>query len=104
MWRSVAVRWQPSFLVLDARTRRLLPKRSARKSGRWLEQVRRDHASCRSPSTSWKNVADAGQQEVLNWWPLLGAMESLGAKLEWSEFVQTHVFNSNKVFAIFEAR
>jgi hypothetical protein len=55
-------------------------------------------------STSLKDVEEAGQQEVLNWWPLLGAMEALGAKLEWSEFVQTHVFNSNKVFAIFEAR
>jgi hypothetical protein len=51
-----------------------------------------------------KSVEEAGQQEVLNWWPLLGAMQALGARLEWSEFVETHVFNSNKVFAIFEAR
>jgi hypothetical protein len=53
---------------------------------------------------SLRDVEDAGQQEVLNWWPLLGAMEAIGAKLEWSEFTETHVFNSNKVFAVFEAR
>jgi len=31
-------------------------------------------------------------------------MEALDAKLEWSQFVETHIFNSNKVFAIFEPR
>jgi len=51
-----------------------------------------------------QQVEDAGQQEVLNWWALLGAMEALDAKLEWSQFVETHIFNSNKVFAIFESR
>ena len=55
-------------------------------------------------TTSLKQVEDAGQQEVLNWWALLGAMEALDAKLEWSQFVETHIFNSNKVFAIFEPR
>ncbi|MGE0311163.1 MAG: hypothetical protein AB7P21_06020 [Lautropia sp.] len=45
----------------------------------------------------------AGQQEVLNWCPLLGAMETIGARLAWSEFVETAVFNSNKVFAVYEA-
>jgi len=46
-------------------------------------------------------VEDAGQQEVLNWFALAGAMEALGARLEWSEFVETHIFNSNKVFAVY---
>jgi hypothetical protein len=55
-------------------------------------------------STSLQQVEEAGQQEVLNWWALLGAMESLDAKLEWGQFVETHIFNSNKVFAIFQAR
>ena len=54
-------------------------------------------------SRSLKDVEHAGQQEVLNWWALMGAMESLGAKLEWSKFVETNIFNSNKVFAIYEA-
>ncbi len=46
-------------------------------------------------------VEDAGQQEVLNWFALAGAMEELGARLEWAEFVETHIFNSNKVFAVY---
>ena len=51
---------------------------------------------------STEDFEDAGQQEILNWCPLLGAMEALGRKVAWSDFVQTHVFNSNKVFALFE--
>ena len=43
----------------------------------------------------------AGQQEILNWSPLMGAMNALGARLKWSEFVETHIFNSNKVFAVY---
>jgi hypothetical protein len=52
-------------------------------------------------ATPLKDVEDAGQQEVLNWFAFVGAMEELGAHLEWSEFVETHVMNSNKVFAIY---
>jgi hypothetical protein len=48
-----------------------------------------------------RDIEDAGQQEVLNWYPLLGAMQELGAKLDWSTFVDTQVFNSNKVFAAY---
>jgi hypothetical protein len=44
----------------------------------------------------------SGQQEILNWSPLLGAMEALKANLSWSSFVETHVFNSNKVFAAYD--
>jgi hypothetical protein len=29
-------------------------------------------------------------------------MEELGAKLEWSNFIETHIFNSNKVFAVYQ--
>ncbi len=61
----------------------------------------RDYAYWRSRSLM--DVEHAGQQEVLNWWALMGAMQSLGAKLEWSEFIETNIFNSNKVFAIYEA-
>jgi hypothetical protein len=56
---------------------------------------------------SWRDVPlasveESGQQELLNWFCLAGAMHELGAALAWSEFVQTHVFNSNKVTAIYE--
>ncbi len=61
-----------------------------------------DYATWRACTLA--EVEHAGQQEVLNWWTLLGAMEALGAPLAWSTFVETHVFNSNKVFAIYEPR
>lgn len=61
-----------------------------------------DYAAWRgTPLASFER---SGQQEMLNWCALLGAMEELGAPLRWSEFVQTHVFNSNKVFAVYEPR
>jgi len=49
------------------------------------------------------DIEEAGQQELLNWFPLLGAMKHLGRTTPtWSEFIQTEVFNSNKVFATYE--
>ncbi len=47
-------------------------------------------------------IEDAGQQEMLNWFTLAGAMEELGRTPTWTAFVGTSIFNSNKVFAIFE--
>lgn len=52
-------------------------------------------------STTGKQVVDAGQHEMLNWFCLAGAMQELGMPLTWSNFVTTDVFNSNKCFAIF---
>jgi hypothetical protein len=46
-------------------------------------------------------VVEAGQHEMLNWFCLLGAVSELGLKLEWSDFVTTEIFNSNKAFAIY---
>ena len=43
----------------------------------------------------------AGQQELLNWFALVGAMATTGAELTWSTFVETQIFNSDKVFATF---
>ncbi len=54
-------------------------------------------------TTSLAEIEDAGQQEVLNWFALMGAVEALGARLAWSHWVETDVFNSNKVFAIYNA-
>ena len=48
------------------------------------------------------DVEVAGQQELLNWFALAGAMEQAGARPVWTEFVETAIFNSNKVFALFE--
>ena len=46
-------------------------------------------------------VEQSGQQEMLNWFCLVGAVEEQGLRLQWSEYVETHVFNSNKCFAVF---
>ncbi|MFV0526663.1 MAG: extradiol ring-cleavage dioxygenase [Acidimicrobiales bacterium] len=48
---------------------------------------------------STDDIVRAGQQEVLNWFAVVGAARELGADLAWSEFVETWIFNSNKVFA-----
>ena len=46
---------------------------------------------------------DAGQQELLNWFTLMGAARELGlGPPAWSTFVETHCFNSNKSFAYWE--
>ena len=55
--------------------------------------------------TPLDSVLHAGQQEVLNWFALMGAARELGcAEPDWSTFVQTWCFNSNKVFASWGVR
>ena len=49
-----------------------------------------------------REVVEAGQHEMLNWFCLLGAVAELGLDLTWSTFVPTDVFNSNKCFAVYE--
>lgn len=49
-----------------------------------------------------EELEDAGQQEMLNWFCLLGAVEELDQKPRWTEFLESHIFNSSKVFAVFE--
>jgi hypothetical protein len=46
-------------------------------------------------------IEHSGQQEMLNWFCLIGAVEEQGLELAWSDYVETHVFNSNKCFAVF---
>lgn len=46
-------------------------------------------------------VEYAGQQEVLNWFALMGAARELGRPVpDWHTFVETWCFNSNKVFSV----
>lgn len=98
-WRVALVAsssWSHAFLCDP--TWRLRPDTPADR--RLYEALRKgDYEAWRA--TPLQAVEDAGQQEVLNWFALAGAMEALGARLEWSEFVETHVFNSNKVFAVY---
>jgi hypothetical protein len=63
-------------------------------------------AFVRGDTDTWRavtgtEIVDAGQHEMLNWFCLVGAMKELGMTLDWSTFVETDVFNSNKVFAVF---
>lgn len=56
---------------------------------------------------TWRNqplsrLEEAGDQEMLNWMALAGAMDELGRKCTWSECVETYLFNSTKVAAVFE--
>jgi hypothetical protein len=49
-----------------------------------------------------RQIVNAGQHEMLNWFCLIGAVDELSLPLRWSTLVTTDVFNSNKCFAIFE--
>ena len=43
-------------------------------------------------AVSLTDLEDSGQQELLNWFPLLGAMEALGTpRPSWTEFIETDV-------------
>jgi hypothetical protein len=45
-------------------------------------------------------VEDSGQQEILNWMCLVGAMSALDRKPKETGFVDTWIFNSSKTFLI----
>jgi hypothetical protein len=98
-WRVALVAsssWSHAFLC--DKTWRLRPDTDGDR--RLYEALRAgDYAAWRD--TSLDEVEDAGQQEVLNWFALMGAMQALEAPLAWSQWVGTDVFNSNKVFAIY---
>jgi hypothetical protein len=62
-------------------------------------------ALCGCDWDTWRNyggaqVEDAGQQEILNWSCLAGAMSALERKPQETGFVDTWIFNSSKVFLI----
>jgi hypothetical protein len=62
-------------------------------------------ALCGCDWETWRNysgaqVEDAGQQEILNWSCLAGAMSALERKPQETGFVDTWIFNSSKVFLI----
>jgi hypothetical protein len=55
---------------------------------------------------TWRRVTPAeieasGQQEMLNWFCLAGAMSELGRRPDYLKMVESALFNSNKVFAVF---
>jgi Catalytic LigB subunit of aromatic ring-opening dioxygenase len=52
--------------------------------------------------TPLTSIELSGQQEMLNWYLLAGAMEELGRKPDDCDFVETWSLNSNKCFAVFK--
>jgi hypothetical protein len=51
---------------------------------------------------SLKDIEAAGQQEVLNWCCLAGALEELGqTEPAYIDFIESYIFNSNKVMAVY---
>jgi hypothetical protein len=61
----------------------------------------RDGQLGRWRALSTAQIEDAGQQELLNWVCLAGAMDALGRRGEILDWVETYVFNSSKCFALF---
>ena len=59
-----------------------------------------DYKAWRELST--EQIEDAGQQELLNWVCLAGALDEIGLKPEYTDFVETWIFNSPKATAIFK--
>lgn len=88
--------WSHAFLV--DKTFRVQPDVAADRA-LYEALVRGDYAAWRGyPLTK---IEECGQQEVLNWFVLAGAMKELGAELRWSDFVETWIFNSSKVAAVY---
>lgn len=46
-------------------------------------------------------IEASGQQEMLNWMCLVGAMAELGCRADETALIQTYIFNSSKCFAFF---
>jgi hypothetical protein len=98
-WRVALVAsssWSHAFMV--DRTWRMRPDVETDKA-LYAAMVRGDYAFWRN--FTLRQVIDAGEQETLNWFALVGAMQALGQPCAWSDFVETYVFNSSKVAAIF---
>jgi Catalytic LigB subunit of aromatic ring-opening dioxygenase len=45
-------------------------------------------------------IEDSGQQEMLNWMCLAGAMAELGRRPTETDFIETYIFNAPKCFAV----
>lgn len=45
-------------------------------------------------------LEDCGQHELVNWCPMVGAMEELGQRPSYCEFLQSFLMNSNKCVAV----
>jgi hypothetical protein len=87
--------WSHAFLT--AKNHYLYPDREADR--RMYDHLRTgDYATWRGYSGD--AVEDSGQQEILNWMCLAGALNALERKPKETGFVDTWIFNSSKAFLI----
>ena len=98
-WRVALIgssSWSHAFLT--AKTHWIEPDVA---SDRARFEELRDGRYARWRELSTAQLEDAGQQEMLNWITLAGAMHELGRKAEIVDYVESYVFNSDKCFAVF---
>jgi catalytic LigB subunit of aromatic ring-opening dioxygenase len=100
-WRTALIAsssWSHAFLT--DKHHQLYPDIEADR--RLYEALRRgDYDAWRD--TPLAAIETSGQQEMLNWCMLAGAMEALGRKPDECDFIESWIFNSNKCFAVFKA-
>ena len=89
-----------SHATLTAKHGRLYPDLEA--DQRLLQELR-DGRFTHWNELPLERIEDAGQHEVLNWVCLAGAMTELGRRGRVVDFVESHLFNSSKCFALFPA-
>jgi hypothetical protein len=98
-WRTALIAsssWSHAFLT--DKHHQLYPDIEADR--RMYEALRRgDYEAWRR--TPLADIEDSGQQEMLNWFALAGAMEALGRTPDECDFIESWIFNSNKCFAVF---
>jgi len=98
-WRTALIAsssWSHAFLT--DKNHQLYP--DIESDRRLYEALRRgDYDAWRSRPLA--DIETSGQQEMLNWYMLAGAMEALGRKPDECDFIETWIFNSNKCFAVF---
>lgn len=99
-WRVALVAsssWSHAFLT--AKHHWLWPDIEADRQ-RFEELKAGNYAAWRQVTTA--DIEEAGQQELLNWMCLAGAMETLDYKPEIIDYVETYVLNSSKCLAVFK--
>jgi catalytic LigB subunit of aromatic ring-opening dioxygenase len=100
-WRVAVIAsssWSHSFLT--AKNHYLYPDLP---SDRARFQELRDGQFDRWQSLATLQLEDAGQQELLKWVCLAGAMSELGCRPMWTDLAETYIYAAPKAFAIFEA-
>jgi len=71
-------------------------------SDRMRFEEMRDGQMDRWQTLTTAQLEDAGQQELLNWICLAGAMSELGRRPVWTDLVENYIYAAPKAFTVFE--